>query len=106
MVADAPPGAEHRGHGIEHRARNPVVASAHCARFRLPVRRRGADAHARRAGRGQGRGADASDGRRMSQWPFVIGAFSVAILAVAALVAWAFVTMRRAEAAAEALPRR
>ncbi len=42
----------------------------------------------------------------MSQWPFVFGAFSVAILAVAALVAWSFVTMRRAEAAAEALPRR
>ena len=42
----------------------------------------------------------------MTQWPFVIGAYSVAILAIAALVAWSFATMRRAEAAAEALPRR
>ncbi len=42
----------------------------------------------------------------MSQWPFVIGAYSVAIVAVAALLAWALATMRRAEAAAEALSRR
>jgi heme exporter protein CcmD len=42
----------------------------------------------------------------MNPWPFIIGAYGVAILAVAALVAWSFATMRRAEAAAEALPRR
>ena len=42
----------------------------------------------------------------MSQWPFVIGAYSVAIVAVAALLAWSFTTMRRAEAAADALSRR
>ena len=42
----------------------------------------------------------------MSQWPFVFGAYLVAIVAVAVLLAWSFGTMRRAEAAAEALPRR
>ena len=39
----------------------------------------------------------------MSPWPFVIGAYSVAILLTAALIVWAFASMRRAEAAADAL---
>jgi hypothetical protein len=42
----------------------------------------------------------------MNPWPFVIGAYSVAILLTAALVVWAFASMRRAEAAADALARK
>jgi len=41
----------------------------------------------------------------VSSWPFVIGAYSVAILLTAALIAWSFASMRRAEAAADALTR-
>ena len=41
----------------------------------------------------------------MNPWPFVAGAYSVAILLTAALILWAFATMRRAEAAADALNR-
>lgn len=37
----------------------------------------------------------------MSQWPFVIAAYSVAVFATAALLIWAYASMRRAEAAAE-----
>jgi len=39
----------------------------------------------------------------MNPWPFVIAAYAVAILATAALVLLSFATMRRAEAAADAL---
>ena len=42
----------------------------------------------------------------MSPWPFVIAAYSVAILLTAALVAWAYASMRRAEAAADSLARK
>ena len=42
----------------------------------------------------------------MNPWPFVAGAYSVAILLTSALLAWAFVSMRRAEAAADALGRK
>ena len=41
----------------------------------------------------------------MNPWPFVTGAYAVAILLTAALVAWAYGSMRRAEAAAAALTR-
>ena len=42
----------------------------------------------------------------MSPWPFVIAAYAVAIGLTAGLLAWAHVSMRRAEAAAEALTRK
>ena len=42
----------------------------------------------------------------MSPWPFVIGAYSVAILLTAALIVWASVSMRRAERAADDLNRK
>jgi hypothetical protein len=42
----------------------------------------------------------------MNPWPFVVGAYSVAILLTALLVIWAFASMRRAEAAADALTRK
>jgi hypothetical protein len=42
----------------------------------------------------------------MSPWPFVIGAYAVAVVLTAALVAWAYRSMRRAEAAADALTRK
>jgi hypothetical protein len=42
----------------------------------------------------------------MSQWSFVIGAYAVAICLTVVLLAWAFTSMRRAEAAAEALRRK
>ncbi len=42
----------------------------------------------------------------MNPWPFVIGAYSVAILLTAALLFLSYVSMRRAEAAADALKRR
>jgi len=42
----------------------------------------------------------------VSQWPFVIGAYAVAVLLTAALLAWAYVSMRRAEAAADELTRK
>ena len=41
----------------------------------------------------------------MNHWPFVAAAYAVAILLTAALVAWAHTSMRRAEAAADALRR-
>ena len=49
-------------HGLEHRQFDPVAASAGGARLHLPVRRRGADAHAGGAGRDEGRGAHAPGG--------------------------------------------
>lgn len=39
----------------------------------------------------------------MNPWPFVAGAYSVAILLTAALLVWSFLSMRRTEAAADAL---
>jgi hypothetical protein len=42
----------------------------------------------------------------MNPWPFVIAAYSVAIGLTAALVIWAYASMRRAEASADALTRK
>ena len=42
----------------------------------------------------------------MSHWSFVAAAYGVAILSTAALLLWAYLSMRRAEGAAEALTRR
>ena len=42
----------------------------------------------------------------MNPWPFVAAAYAVAIGATAVLVLWAYATMRRAEAAADALTRK
>ena len=42
----------------------------------------------------------------MNAWPFVIAAYTVAIGAAVALLLWALVSMRRAEAAADALTRK
>jgi hypothetical protein len=42
----------------------------------------------------------------MNAWPFVIAAYSVAILLTAALMLWSYVSMRRAEAAADDLTRK
>lgn len=42
----------------------------------------------------------------MNPWPFVIAAYSAASGLTGALLAWAFVSMRRAEAAADALTRK
>ena len=39
----------------------------------------------------------------MSAWPFVAAAYGVAITLTAVLLLWSFVSMRRAEAAADAL---
>jgi hypothetical protein len=39
----------------------------------------------------------------MSPWPFVIAAYGVAIALTIALLLWSFASMRRAEAAADAL---
>ena len=42
----------------------------------------------------------------MSQWAFVIAAYGFVALATVGLVAWSFLTMRSAEADAEAVKRR
>jgi hypothetical protein len=42
----------------------------------------------------------------MSPWPFVTGAYAVAIVLTAGLLGWAFASMRRAETAAAALKRK
>ena len=42
----------------------------------------------------------------MSHWSFVTAAYAIALLATAGLLVWAFVSMRRAETAAEALKRK
>ena len=42
----------------------------------------------------------------MSQWAFVTAAYSVALIATAGLLVWAYASMRRAEAAAEELKRK
>jgi hypothetical protein len=41
----------------------------------------------------------------VNAWPFVIAAYSVAVLLTAALTLWSFASMRRAEAAVERLRR-
>jgi hypothetical protein len=42
----------------------------------------------------------------MNPWPFVIGAYGAAVALTLALLFWAYASMRRAEAAADALKRR
>ena len=42
----------------------------------------------------------------MNPWPFVIAAYGVAIGLTVALLLWSFVSMRRAEAAADTLKRK
>jgi hypothetical protein len=42
----------------------------------------------------------------MNPWPFVIAAYATAIGLTTALLLWSFASMRRAEAAADALKRR
>ncbi|WP_155262864.1 heme exporter protein CcmD [Sphingomonas segetis] len=42
----------------------------------------------------------------MNPWPFVVAAYAVAILLTAALLLWSFASMRRAEAAADAITRK
>jgi hypothetical protein len=39
----------------------------------------------------------------VNPWPFVIAAYSVAVGLTVGLLAWAYASMRRAEAAADAL---
>jgi len=41
----------------------------------------------------------------VNQWPFVIAAYAFAVALAVALLLWAFASMRRAEAAADALKR-
>ena len=41
----------------------------------------------------------------MSHWPFIIGAYAVAILGTAGMTLWAWAAMRRAEADAEKMSR-
>ena len=42
----------------------------------------------------------------MNPWPFVIGAYGAAVAPTAALLLWANFSMRRAEAAADAIKRK
>jgi len=42
----------------------------------------------------------------MNPWPFVTAAYAVAIALTAALLLWAYASMRRAETAVEALQRK
>ena len=42
----------------------------------------------------------------MNQWAFVTAAYGVTIVATVALLAWAYLSMRDAEAKADALKRR
>jgi len=42
----------------------------------------------------------------MSHWAFVAAAYAVAVIATVCLLAWAYATMRKAEAAADELKRR
>ena len=39
----------------------------------------------------------------MNPWPFVVAAYAVAVSLTGGLLLWAFASMRRAEAAADAL---
>jgi hypothetical protein len=42
----------------------------------------------------------------VNPWPFVIAAYCVGVALTGALLLWSYATMRRAEAAADALKRR
>lgn len=42
----------------------------------------------------------------MNPWPFVASAYLVAVCLTAGLLGWAYASMRRAEAAADALKRK
>ena len=42
----------------------------------------------------------------MNPWPFVVAAYGVAVALTLALLLWAYASMRRAEAAADALKRK
>jgi len=42
----------------------------------------------------------------MNPWPFVAAAYGVAIFVTTALLLWSYASMRRAEAAADALNRK
>jgi hypothetical protein len=42
----------------------------------------------------------------MNPWPFVIAAYGAAVALTLALLLWAYASMRRAEAAADALKRK
>ena len=42
----------------------------------------------------------------MNHWAFVTAAYAVALVATLGLLAWAWMTMRRAEAAADEIKRR
>ena len=42
----------------------------------------------------------------MNPWPFVIAAYSVAVALTAVLLLWAYGSMRRSEAAADALKKK
>jgi uncharacterized protein (TIGR03382 family) len=42
----------------------------------------------------------------MSHWPFVSAAYGVTILATVGLLLWAYLSMRRAESAADELSRK
>jgi hypothetical protein len=42
----------------------------------------------------------------MNPWPFVVAAYAVAVGLTGALLLWAFASMRRADAAADALKRK
>ena len=39
----------------------------------------------------------------MSHWPFILGAYAVALLGTFGLAGWSFAAMRRAERAADSL---
>ena len=39
----------------------------------------------------------------MSHWPFIVGAYAVALVGTVGLTAWSFAAMRRAERAVDAL---
>ena len=39
----------------------------------------------------------------MSDWPFVVGAYAVALLGTLGLTGWSFAAMRRAERSADSL---
>jgi hypothetical protein len=39
----------------------------------------------------------------MTHWPFIVGAYAVALLATFGLTGWSFAAMRRAEGDADAL---